>query len=144
MSANKTQPTRIDPVEFLSGVEPAQRRSDGLVLLEMFNGITDLKPKMWGPSMVGYGRYRYQYESGSKGEYFLTGFSPRKQNLSVYIMPGYQWGNMQANLSKLGKHKLGKSCLYINKLSDIDMAVLANIVREGLDYMYTHYQTSDE
>ncbi|MEM6536072.1 MAG: DUF1801 domain-containing protein [Pseudomonadota bacterium] len=144
MSANKTQATRIDPVEFLSGVEPAQRRSDGLVLLEMFNGITDLKPKMWGPSMVGYGRYRYQYESGRKGEYFLTGFSPRRQNLSVHIMPGYQWGNMQANLSKLGKHKLGKSCLYINKLSDIDMAVLANIVREGLDYMYTHYHTSAE
>ena len=144
MSANKTQPTPIDPVEFLNGVEPAQRCSDGLTLLEVFNRVTGLKPKMWGASMIGYGRYRYAYKSGRKGEYFLTGFSPRKQNLSVYIMPGYQWGNMQDHLARLGKHKLGKSCLYINTLSDIDMAVLANIVREGLDYMYAHYQTASE
>ena len=99
---------------------------------------------MWGPSIIGYGRYQYKYDSGREGESMLTGFSPRKQNLTVYIMPGYRFDSMQEKLGRLGKHKLGKSCLYINKLADIDMDVLEEIVVDGVAYMRDTYATSDD
>jgi hypothetical protein len=86
---------------------------------------------MWGPAIVGYGNYHYVYDSGREGDFLATGFSPRKQNLSVYIMPGY--ANFSEILSRLGKHKMGKSCLYINKLADIDTEVLKELIRAGLD-----------
>lgn len=141
---NKTQVTRVDPVDFIASVEPEPRRADAEVLLEMFNRVTGLKPKMWGPAIIGFGRYHYKYESGREGDFMLTGFSPRKANLVMYIMPGYRFGEMQERLAKLGKHKLGKSCLYINKLADVDLAVLEDIVRDGLAYMYDKYETWDE
>lgn len=140
---NKTRATAADPKAFIETVEPARRRQDGLALLDFFNRVTGLEPKMWGPSMIGYGRYQYKYESGREGEFFLTGFSPRKSSLTVYIMPGYRYGEMEERLARLGKHKLGKSCLYINKLEDVDMEVLEEIVRDGLAYMRSHYETSD-
>ena len=130
MSANKTQPTDQSPAAFLSGVEPARRRQDGEVLLDFFQKVTGFHPVMWGPSIIGYGRYHYVYDSGREGDFLATGFSPRKASLSVYIMPGYQ--DYGAILARLGKHKLGRSCLYINKLDDIDMDVLAELVRAGL------------
>ena len=138
---NKTQPTRRSPKAFIEAVEHPQRRADGLVLLDFFNRITGLKPQMWGPTIIGYGRYHYKYESGREGDAIMTGFSPRKSALTLYIMPGYR--DMSAQLARLGKHKIGKSCLYINKLADVDMAVLEEIVREGLDYMRGHYETFD-
>jgi len=141
---NKTQVTRVDPVDFIASVEPEPRRADAEVLLEMFSRVTGLKPKMWGPAMIGFGRYHYKYESGREGDFMLTGFSPRKAKLVMYIMPGYRFGEMQERLAKLGKHKLGKSCLYINKLADVDLAVLEDIVRDGLAYMYDKYETWDE
>ncbi|MEO1306260.1 MAG: DUF1801 domain-containing protein, partial [Pseudomonadota bacterium] len=82
-------------------------------------------------------------ESGREGDMLLTGFSPRKQNLSLYIMPGYQFGNMEEKLNRLGKHKLGKACLYINKLADVDMDVLEEIVLDGIAYMHENYETAD-
>ena len=85
---------------------------------------------MWGPSIIGYGRYHYRYKSGREGDFLATGFSPRKANLSIYIMPGYQ--DYSEILNRLGKHKLGKSCLYVNKLADIDLEVLAELIRAGL------------
>lgn len=91
--------------------------------------------------MIGYGRYHYKYDSGREGEFFLTGFSPRKTALTIYVMPGYR--DMSENLARLGKHKIGKSCLYINKLDDIDLDVLEEIVLEGLTYMRANYQTWD-
>ncbi len=92
---------------------------------------------MWGPSIVGYGRYHYRYKSGREGDFLATGFSPRKAALSIYIMPGYaDFGDI---LSRLGKHKLGKSCLYVNKLADIDLDVLAELIRAGLEDLEKHW-----
>lgn len=141
---NKTKPTEVSPEAFLDAVEPMRRREDGKILLALFGEVTDLKPKMWGPSIIGYGRYHYKYDSGREGEFMLTGFSPRKANLVMYIMPGYRSDAMQDKLSRLGKYKLGKSCLYINKLADVDTGVLAEIIRDGLAYMRETYETWDE
>src|SRR6056297_1796614 len=142
-SENKTQVTKLDPKDFVAAVEPEKRRADAETLLDFFARVTGLTAQMWGPTMIGYGRYHYKYESGREGEFMLTGFSPRKQNLSIYIIPGYRFGDMQDKLSRLGKHKLGKSCLYINKLADVDLAVLEEIVLDGLEYMRENYQTWD-
>ncbi|MEM9571162.1 MAG: DUF1801 domain-containing protein [Pseudomonadota bacterium] len=141
---NKTVATQADPADFIAAVEPEKKRVDAAELLSFFNRVTGLKPKMWGPSIIGYGRYHYKYESGREGEFMITGFSPRKQNLTVYIMPGYRYDSMQDKLSRLGKHKLGKSCLYINKLADVDMDVLEEIVLDGVAYMRDKYETWDE
>ena len=127
---NKTKATEVDVQSFLEGVEHPVRRADALVLDAMFRRITGWAPKMWGPTIVGYGSYHYTYDSGREGDMCATGFSPRKANLSLYIMPGYQdFGDL---LSRLGKHKTGAACLYINKLADIDLDVLEQIVRAGL------------
>ena len=141
-SKNKTHPTGVLPADFLSSVEHPGRRRDGFTLLEFFNTVTGLTPKMWGPSIIGYGRYHYRYDSGREGDSLLTGFSPRKAALSVYIMPGYR--DMSEKLERLGKHKTGKSCLYINKLVDVDIGVLEEIVMDGLTYMRANYETFDE
>ena len=141
---NKTVATNDDPAAFIARVEPEKKRNDAAELLGFFNRITGMKPKMWGPTMIGYGRYHYKYESGREGEFMLTGFSPRKQNLTVYVMPGYQFESMKEKLDRLGKHKLGKSCLYINKLADVDLDVLEEIVLEGITYMRDKYETWDE
>ncbi|MFT5508011.1 MAG: hypothetical protein ACI89J_001081 [Hyphomicrobiaceae bacterium] len=141
-ATNLTQPTTVSPQDFLATVEPARRRDEGLELLAFFDQLTGLPAKMWGPTIIGYGRYHYKYESGREGDMILTGFSPRKTALTLYIMPGYR--HMTEKLARLGKHKIGKSCLYINKLADVDMAVLEEIVLDGIDYMRTHYETFDE
>ena len=130
ISDNKTQPTQLAPQAFLSTVEPERRRQDGLVLLDLFERVTGFEPVMWGPTIIGFGRYHYRYAPGREGHFLATGFSPRKANLSIYIMPGYRdYGDI---LGRLGKHKLGKSCLYVNKLDDIDLDVLAELIRAGL------------
>lgn len=139
---NKTKPTEIMAEDFIASIDHPGRRADGMALLHLFNKITELKPKMWGVSIIGYGRYAYKYQSGHEGEYMLTGFSPRKAAISIYILPGYR--DLSEPLSRLGKYKTGKSCLYINKLADIDMAVLEEIVQEGLRYMRKNYRTWDE
>ena len=97
---------------------------------------------MWGSSIIGYGRYHYKYQSGRQGDFLVTGFSPRKAALSVYIMPGYR--DLSEKLARLGKHKIGKSCLYINKLSDIDLTVLEEIVQDGVAYMKSNYEVWDQ
>ena len=138
---NKTQPTDVSPADFIASVEHDRRREDAEVLLRWFEDVTGYAPKMWGPSLIGYGRYHYKYDSGREGDMLVTGFSPRKANLVMYIMPGYC--DMGEKLVRLGKHKLGKSCLYINKLADIDMDVLREIVEDGVAYMKANYQTWD-
>lgn len=130
MAENKTLPTGDDPGLFLAGVEPARRRADALALDALFREVTGFEPVMWGPSIVGYGRYDYRYESGRTGQFLATGFSPRKANLVVYIMPGY--ADFGGILKDLGKHRLGKSCLYINRLEEIDRTALAALIRAGL------------
>ena len=130
MSANKTRMTDQNPEEFVAAIDHDGRRRDAETLLGFFSDVTGYRARMWGPSIIGYGRYHYVYASGREGDFLATGFSPRKANLSLYIMPGYQdYGDI---LARLGKHKLGKSCLYINKLAVIDMDVLAELLRAGL------------
>jgi len=138
MAELKTKSTDIDPRTYLETVEPARRREDGLVLLELFERVTGLPARMWGPSMIGFGRYAYTYDSGHSGEMFLTGFAPRKANLVVYILPGY--ADYSAELARLGKHRKGKSCLYINKLADVDMDVLEELIRAGIADMKGRYE----
>jgi hypothetical protein len=131
MSETKTQPTLESVANFLNAVTPPRRHGEAQILDQMFRRVTGFAPVMWGPSIVGYGRYHYRYESGREGDAAATGFSPRKAALSVYIMPGYT--DFGPILARLGKHKIGKSCLYINTLADVDMDVLAELIRAGLD-----------
>lgn len=123
--------------DFLQSVEHPKRKADSLVVLELMKEITGEPPVMWGKSIVGFGSYHYTYASGRSGDWMKTGFSPRKQSLTLYIMNGFS--NYDALLSKLGKFKTGKSCLYINKLEDIDMDVLKSLVRESVQAMTEKY-----
>lgn len=133
MSDNKTVATDQDPKAFIHSVDHPTRRGDALVLLDLFAEVTGYQPTMWGPSIIGYGRYHYRYATGREGDFLATGFSPRKANLSIYIMPGYQ--DYSEILARLGKHKTGASCLYVNKLADIDLDVLREVIRAGLNYL---------
>lgn len=137
MSENKTRPTEMAPADFIATVEHPTRRSDAETLLALMSKVTGWEPKMWGPAIIGYGEYHYKYESGREGDFMRTGFSPRKQNMVVYIMPGYT--NFDPILDRLGKHKKGKSCLYINKLADVDLEVLEELIQAGLDDMAKKY-----
>jgi hypothetical protein len=133
MSENKTRPTDQSVIDFLNGVKHNTRREDSFTLLEMMSEVTDADPVMWGSSIVGFGSYHYKYESGREGDMPLIGFSPRKQNMTLYIMPGFdEYGDL---LDNLGKHKLGKSCLYINKLADVDKEVLRKLIKRSFDHM---------
>jgi len=130
MAQNKTKATDENVMEFILQAEPERRREDARVLLDIFAEITGYRAKMWGPSIIGFGSYHYTYESGREGDSLATGFSPRKANLVLYIMPGYT--DFSAILGRLGKFKKGKSCLYINKLADIDLDVLRELIQAGL------------
>lgn len=123
--------TDVDAMTFIEAVEHPVRRADALVLDGMFRRITGWTPKMWGPTIVGYGSYAYKYESGREGQSLATGFSPRKASQSIYIMPGYH--DYSKILGRLGKYKIGKACLYVNKLADVDLDVLEELVRAGLN-----------
>jgi hypothetical protein len=126
MAEAKTQPTKASVAAFLKAVPDEQRRKDGQAVAKLMQEITGEKPVMWGPSIVGFGKYRYRYASGQEGEWPIAGFSPRKSDLVLYIMPGFD--RYEALLAKLGRHKTGKSCLYLRKLSDADPAVLRELV----------------
>ena len=133
MTQNKTVKTGASVDEFMAAVENRRRREDGLVLLNMMRDVTGLEPEMWGPSIIGFGSYHYRYESGREGDMPLIGLSPRKQSLSLYIMSGFD--EYQELLGKLGKHRTGASCLYINKLADVDMGVLREMVSQSVEHM---------
>lgn len=133
MSAPKTQPTKITPKAFLAIVEPKEKRADSLALLKMFEDATGEKGIMWGSSIVGFGQYHYKSQrSAQEGDWMIVGFSPRKQNLTLYILHGNQGSKL---LEKLGKHKTSDSgmggCLYIKKLSDIDTKILAQLIKKS-------------
>lgn len=137
MTENKTKPTDVSVGSFLDGVENERKRADAYELLAMMKRITGLEPTMWGPSIVGFGKYHYRYESGREGDFLRVGFSPRKTALTLYIMPGFD--RYDDLMSRLGKYKTGKSCLYIKRLDDIDRDVLAELITESLDYMNEKY-----
>lgn len=133
MSDLKTRPTGASVEAFIDAVEHPRRREDARTLLELMHRVTGEEPVMWGPSIVGYGSYHYRYASGQEADWPVVGFSPRKQNLSIYIMTGFEASD--ALLSRLGKHKTGKSCLYVNKLADVDLEVLETLVRASVAEM---------
>lgn len=130
MSTIKTTVNDASVEAFINAVPDEVRRRDGFTLLELFTRITKEKPKMWGTSIIGFGQYHYKSErSSQEGDWPLTGFSPRKQNSTLYVMPGF---NEYAELlEKLGKHKTSKGCLYINKLADVDLAILERIITKS-------------
>lgn len=131
MAATKTTAGTQDFASFASAVVPENRRAETLILDSLFRAATGFAPVLWGPSIVGYGRYDYRYDSGREGSSLATGFSPRKDAISVYIMPGYaDFGDI---LKDLGPHKMGKSCLHIKELARIDPTVLSRLIRAGLD-----------
>lgn len=137
MSALKTRQNDGNVIEFLNSVEDVRKKEDSLVLLDIMKKATGEEPKMWGPSIIGFGKYHYKYESGREGNWFLTGFSPRKQNLSVYIMPGFERFNHLTD--QLGKYTTGKSCLYFKKLSDVNNDILHRLIKESVEYMKEKY-----
>lgn len=126
MSELKTKPTSHDAAAFIAQLDDTSKRADAEALLTIMSDITQQPPVMWGDSLIGFGQYDYQYESGRKGTWFRVGFAPRKQNLTLYIMNGFS--HYQHLLAQLGKHKTGKSCLYINKLADIDVDILKQMI----------------
>lgn len=135
MAENKTQATGASVDEFLAAVEHPVRQRDGMRLKEMMTAITGEEPQMWGPTIVGFGQYHYRYGTGREGDSAAVGFSPRKASLSLY---GLTYGPEAADLlPRLGKHKLGAGCLYINKLSDVDEAVLTELIRAGYRHVTT-------
>jgi hypothetical protein len=129
----KTRPTGQSVEAFLDAVPDAARRADCAWLLAAMRRATGAEPRMWGPSIVGFGVYRYKYESGREGEWPVIGFSPRRQDLSVYIMPGFE--RFGALLDKLGRHRTGKSCLYLKRLADVDTAVLEQLIARSVSAM---------
>jgi len=141
MAELKTQKTTASVVAFLNAVENDQRRVDAKALLTIFKDATGMKPAMWGTSIVGFGSYHYKSErSTQEGDWPLTGFSPRKANLTAYIMPGFK--DYAALLKKLGRHKTGGSCLYFNKLSDIHVPTLKTLIQKSVKEMQKKYKTT--
>ncbi len=130
MAELKTKKNTASVEKFLNKVPDEQRRKDCFRLLEIMKTETKSEPAMWGPSIVGFGSYNYKYESGRELEWFLVGFSPRKQDLTLYIMRGLE--RYPSLLKKLGKHKIGKSCLYIKRLEDVDVTTLKQLIRQSV------------
>jgi len=133
MAELKTKVTDKSVKDFLDSVTDERKRQDSYQILKLMERVTGSQPKMWGDSIVGFGTYHYRYASGREGDWLLTGFSPRKQNLTLYIMAGFD--EYEGLLNRLGKYKTGKSCLYINRLADVDLSVLEELIRRSVDHM---------
>lgn len=127
MAELKTKKNKQDVNEFLDKVEDEKKRQDSRTILKLMQEVTGEPPKMWGDSIIGFGEYHYKYASGREGDFFLVGFSPRKQSLTLYIMAGFD--AYEDLMARLGKYKTGKSCLYIKKIEDINLEVLRDLVR---------------
>jgi len=138
---NKTIKTEASVEDYIASIAKDDRRADIKALHKMMMDITGWEPKMWGKTIVGFGEYHYKYDSGREGDALRTGYSSRAQNITIYVMPGYE--KLDEQLSRLGKHKLGKSCLYIKRLSDVDTEVLREIIQTGVDIMAEKYPLED-
>ena len=137
MSELKTKPNDGSVREFLDRVEDPARRKDCQDVLEMMRRVTGSEPKLWGTGMIGFGQYHYKYASGTEGDWPLAGFASRKDSLTLYIMAGVE--RFPALLEKLGKHKIGKGCLYLKRLSDVDRDVLERLVRSSVEHLREQY-----
>ena len=137
MAGNKTIATENSVADFIAGLDDAGRRKDSMALIALMRRATRHRPKMWGGSMIGFGSYHYRYASGREGDFFLTGFAPRKSALTLYIMPGLErYGDL---LERLGPHRTGKSCLYLKNLDSVDHGVLEELVRDSVACMREKY-----
>lgn len=132
MKGNKTKPEQSSVTDFLESVSDETKKKDAYVILEMMRDITGEEPVMWGESIIGFGTSHYKYNSGREGDWFLTGFSPRKQNMSIYLTYGVE---KLEGLNQLGKYKTGKACLYVKRLSDIDSDVLRKLIATSVEKM---------
>ncbi len=139
MAENKTKKTGASVTEFVNSIDDPQMRADARKVASMMRRITGKRAKMWGPSIVGYGTYHYKYDSGREGDFMVTGYSPRKQALTVYVMPGFS--NYAPLMKKLGKYKTGKSCLYIRRIADVDENVLEKLIEGSVREMRKKYKT---
>jgi len=136
MAELKTNKTQASVTQFLNGVANDTRRKDAKTVLKLMKEITGAKPRMWGPSIIGFGDYHYKYATGREGDWFLTGFSPRKEALTLYIMAGFT--KYDPLMKTLGKYKTGKSCLYIKNLEDVDQKVLKQLIKESVKHVAQH------
>lgn len=134
----KTKENKGNVDKFLNSVENEQKRNDSFLLLELMKKITKEEPKMWGNSIIGFGNYHYKYESGREGDWFLCGFSPRKQNLSIYLMCNFD--GLEDLLTDLGKYKKSVGCLYIKKLEDINIKVLEKMIKRAIQILKNKYK----
>jgi hypothetical protein len=139
MAENKTRPTQQSVSAFINAIEDKQKRADVRKIGAMMRRATGVRASMWGTAIVGYGHYHYKYASGREGDFMLTGYSPRKQALSVYIMTGFK--PFPTLMKKLGKYKTGSSCLYIKSLADVDAAILEQLITESVKKMRKTYQS---
>lgn len=130
MKQNKTQRTNKSVKLFLDQIEPEQKRKDSYEIVDLLSKITKEEAKLWGTSIIGFGEYHYKYKSGREGDWFLTGFSPRKNNITLYLM--CDLSHDELNFEGLGKHKLGKGCLYFKKNEDINLNVLTQIIKDSI------------
>jgi hypothetical protein len=133
MAELKTKPTAESVSAFIEKISDKTRREDCQTVIDIMKDVTKEEPEMWGPSIVGFGRYRYQYAGGRETEWMITGFSPRKGDLTLYIMGGF--ASFPDLMKRLGKHKTAKSCLYIKKLADVDLKVLKELVKKSVKQM---------
>lgn len=136
-SQNKTQATAVDPRQVIAKVEDDGKRADCLTLLDLMAQLADAPATMWGPQMIGFGRYHYVYDSGREGDFFLCGFAPRKNDLAIYLVGGDP--DRADKLARLGRHKMAKSCLYVKRLSDIDMDVLQDLLSASIADLRARY-----
>jgi hypothetical protein len=130
MAELKTKVNDASVTDFLNGIKDEEKRADSFEILKLMQEITKQEPKMWGTNIIGFGNYHYKYKSGREGDWFVTGFSPRKQNLTLYVMGGFN--PYTELLKKLGKHKTGVGCLYINKLEDADIKTLKELLKQSI------------
>lgn len=137
MAELKTKKTDASVAAFLDSIEYVKKRLDCYAIVNLMRSVTGYEPKMWGESIVGFGSYHYKYASGHEGDSALVGFAPRKNNITIYIMPGFE--RYPELMSKLGKFKTGKSCLYIKSMNDVDPLVLRELVKESVQWMQAQY-----
>lgn len=137
MAENKTQPTDQSVQSFIDSLDDQQKIADSYSLVDLMKEVTGCEPKMWGPSIIGFDQYHYKYESGREGDFLKVGFSPRKRELSIYIMSGFK--RHKELMKKLGKHRTGKSCLYVKRLEDINMDILRDLVQESVKFVDKKY-----
>lgn len=142
LMANKTVPTQLVPAAYIAAVEKQQLRDDGFVLLELMQSLTGTAPKMWGPSIIGFDQYHYTYDSGREGDFFVAGFAPRKSGPVIYL--NGQIPEQAELLKQLGPHRMGKGCLYIKRLSDIDMDVLTNLLQRSIEAVRGKWPTKGQ